>query len=277
MIVDYHMHLRGPADGHEGPVELTVEAIELFVERARDRGVDEIAFTEHLYYFRQAEPLLGHPYHRARVAHDLDDYCDALVEAKRRGLPVKLALEVEWLPGLDGELAEILRPYPWDFLLGSVHLVDGAAVDMESDPGLWDVLSVDEVWRRYFDELGALARSGLADVLAHPDLVKIFGRRPEPEIVEGCHRNAVAAIAESGAAVEVSTAGLRKPVGELYPDEAFLAYCRERGVGATLASDAHVWRDVGRDFDAGLELLRSAGYDTVTVFDARVARQEPLG
>ena len=277
MIVDYHMHLRGPANGHEGAVELTVEAVERFVERAASRDVDEIAFTEHMYYFRQAEPLLGHPYHRSRVAHDLDDYCDVVLEAKGRGLPVKLALELEWLPESHERLAEILSPYPWDFLLGSVHLIDGVAVDMESDAGLWDRLPVEDVWRRYFAELGALARSGIADVLAHPDLVKIFGRRPHGELVETCHEQAAAAIGESGVAVEVSTAGLRKPVGELYPDAGFLGRCHDHGVGTTLASDAHVARDVGRDFDAGLELLRSAGYETVTVFVEREARQEPLG
>jgi histidinol-phosphatase (PHP family) len=276
MIVDYHMHLRGPANGREGPVELTVEAVERFVAQAGDRAVDEIAFTEHMYYFRQAEPFLSHPYHRARVAHDLDDYCDAILEAKRQGLPVKLGLELEWIPGRDAELAELLEPYPWDFLLGSVHLVDGEAVDMESDP-LWARLPVDEVWRRYFLELAALARSGLADVLAHPDLVKIFGRRPSAAEVEAHHDEAAAAFAEAGVAVEVSTAGLRKPVGELYPDLGLLARCRERGVGATLASDAHVAHDVGRDFEAGLDHLRSAGYETVTVFDGRVGRQESLG
>jgi histidinol-phosphatase (PHP family) len=276
MIVDYHMHLRGPANGREGPVELTVEAVERFVAQAGDRAVDEIAFTEHMYYFRQAEPFLSHPYHRARVAHDLDDYCDAILEAKRQGLPVKLGLELEWIPGRDAELAELLEPYPWDFLLGSVHLVDGEAVDMESDP-LWARLPVDEVWRRYFLELAALARSRLVDVLAHPDLVKIFGRRPAAAEVEAHHDEAAAAFAEAGVAVEVSTAGLRKPVGELYPDLGLLVRCRERGVGATLASDAHVAHDVGRDFEAGLDHLRSAGYETVTVFDGRVGRQESLG
>ena len=275
MIVDYHMHLRGPANGHEGPVELTVEAVERFVDQASAHGVDEIGFTEHMYYFRQTEALLGHPYHRSRVAHDLDDYCGAVVAAKERGLPVKLGLELEWLPGRDGELAEILEPYPWDYLLGSVHLIDGEAVDME--PGLWDAMSVEEVWRRYFEALGDLAESGLADVLAHPDLVKIFGRRPAAETVEECHELAAAAIAGAGVAVEVSTAGLRKPVGELYPDPGFLARCRERGVGATLASDAHVAQDVGRDFGAGLDHLRAAGYETVTVFERRSSRQEPLG
>jgi histidinol-phosphatase (PHP family) len=270
------MHLRGPADGREGPVELTVEAVERFVAQAGERGVDEIAFTEHMYYFRQAEPFLSHPYHRERVAHDLDDYCDAILEAKSQGLPVKLGLELEWIPGRDAELAELLESYPWDFLLGSVHLVDGEAVDMESDP-LWARLPVSEVWRRYFLELAALARSGLADVLAHPDLVKIFGRRPAAAEVEAHHDEAAAAFAEAGVAVEVSTAGLRKPVGELYPDLGLLARCRERGVGATLASDAHVAHDVGRDFEAGLDHLRSAGYETVTVFDGRVGRQESLG
>jgi histidinol-phosphatase (PHP family) len=275
VIVDYHMHLRGPANGREGAIELTVEAVERFVEQAAARGVDEIAFTEHMYYFRQAEPLLGHPYHRSRVGHDLDDYCGTVLEAKSRGLRVKLGLEVEWLPGREDELAEIMRPYPWDFLLGSVHLLDGEAVDV--DPGVWGRLPVDEVWRRYFAELAGLARSGLADVLAHPDLVKIFGRRPDADVVEACHEETSAAVAEAGVAVEVSTAGLRKPVGELYPDASFLARCRERGVGATLASDAHVALDVGRDFEAAIDHLSTAGYETVTVFTDRTGRQERLG
>jgi histidinol-phosphatase (PHP family) len=275
VIVDYHMHLRGPANGREGPVELTVGAVERFVDQARRRGIDEIGFTEHMYYFRQTEALLGHPYHRSRVAHDLDDYCGAIVAAKERGLPVKLGLELEWLPGREGELAQILESYPWDYLLGSVHLIDGEAVDME--PGLWEAMSVEDIWRRYFEALGDLAGSGLADVLAHPDLVKIFGRRPAAAAVDECHERAVAAVAAAEVAVEVSTAGLRKPVGELYPDARFLARCRERGVGATLASDAHVAQDVGRDFDAGLDHLRAAGYEMVTIFEGRSSRQEPLG
>jgi histidinol-phosphatase (PHP family) len=269
------MHLRGPANGREGPIELTVDAVERFVEQAQTRGVDEIGFTEHMYYFHQVEALLGHPYHRSRVAHDLDDYCSVIAAAKDRGLPVKLGLELEWLPGRDGELVEILAPYPWDYLLGSVHLIDGEAVDME--PGPWASMPVEDVWRRYFEALGDLAQSGLADVLAHPDLVKIFGRRPATDAVDECHERAAAAIGGADVAVEVSTAGLRKPVGELYPDAGFLARCRERGAGATLASDAHVAQDVGRDFDAGIDHLRAAGYETVTVFERRSARQEPLG
>ena len=87
----------------------------------------------------------------------------------------------------------------------------------------------------------------------------------------------VAAIADSGIAVEVSTAGLHKPVRELYPHPEFLAACRERDVPVTVASDAYLPDEVGRDFDRALELLRSVGYETVTVFEQRRGRQEPLG
>ncbi|MGH3023475.1 MAG: histidinol-phosphatase HisJ family protein [Gaiellaceae bacterium] len=275
MIVDYHMHLRGPAEGREGPIEHTVAAVERFAEAAAARGVDEIGFTEHVYYFREFDGLVEHPYQRSKLGHDLDSYVDAVSEGKRRGLPVKLGIEVDWVPGREGELADLLAPYPWDFLLGSVHIVDGDAVDME--PGLWARHSVEDVWARYFAAVRHLAASGLVDVLAHLDLAKVFGRRPAPDVVTAHHAEVAAAVGEAGIAVEVSTAGLRKPVGELYPAPELLARCRAGGAAATLASDAHVAHDVGRDFPAALDLLRGAGYETVTVFEGRVARQEPLG
>ena len=271
MIVDYHMHLRNEAER----IDHTADAAERFVEVAQERGVDEIGFTEHVYYFTQTAAAWEVAYQVERCKYDLDAYCDAVVEAKERGLPVKLGMEVDWIAGRDEIVADALAPYPWDFLLGSVHWIDGHAVDGE--PGLWDHASVDEVWRRYFSELGDAARSGLFDALSHPDLVKIFGRRPSAELVAELHEAAADAIAEGGAAVEISSAGLRKTVGELYPDRSFLAACHARGVPVTTASDAHVPRLVGEDFDEVLELARGTGYETVTVFDRREPRQEPLG
>jgi histidinol-phosphatase (PHP family) len=279
VIVDYHMHLRAPPDenGRE-PVDHTIEAAERFVEKARERGVDEIGFSEHVYYFRQTRALWEIPYQVERCVHDLDTYCDAVLEAKRQGMPVKLGIEVDYVPGRERETHDILEPYPWDFVLGSVHVIDGHMVDQSPTTGLWAHFPVEEVWRRYFIALRGAARSGLFDVLSHPDLVKLFGKRPAMEDVTLHHDETAAAIeAAGGIAVEVSTAGLRKPVGELYPNPELLAACKARGIPATLASDAHTPDDVGRDFDQGLELLRTAGYDTVTVFEGRQARQEPLG
>ncbi len=275
MIVDYHMHLRGSVAAGPEPLVHTVEAIERFVEVAAARGVDEIGFTEHDYYFRQTREVWRTGYQLERCLFDLDDYVGAVVEAKRQGLPVKLGIEVDWWPGGNERLHELLAPYPWDYLLGSVHWVDDLAIDFE--PGLWAVRPVDDVWRGYGAAVSDLARSGLVDVLAHPDLAKVFGRRPSAAVLHEVQEQIVAAAVAGGCAVEISTAGLHKPVGELYPSPELLSACCRAGVPLTLASDAHVPENVGRDFAAALELAGVAGYETVTVFEARVARQEPLG
>ncbi len=159
MIVDYHMHLRGPGER----VDHTAAAAEPFVETATRRGVDEIGFSEHVYYFRQAAEIWEVPYQVERCVRDLDAYCDAVLEAKRRGLPVKLGLEVDYVGVRQHRLAELLSPYPFDYLLGSVHWLDGLPVDQE--PGIWAELSVEAIWRRYFDALCELAESGAVDVL----------------------------------------------------------------------------------------------------------------
>jgi histidinol-phosphatase (PHP family) len=267
VIVDYHMHLR---NGRE-EIAHDAESIEPFVDAAHEAGVDEIGFTEHVYYFRQTRSLWRVPYQTERCVYDLDVYVEAVLRAQGRGLPIKLGLEVDYVPGHEDETRAILEPYPWDYLLGSVHFIDGLGVD--GKPRLLDAVGVDEAWRRYFETLAEAARSGLFDSLSHPDLVKIFGER----IAGFDYGSVVDAIAESGIAVEVSTAGLRQPVRELYPHPDFLGACRERGIPVTLASDAHTPDLVGRDFDRARDLLRSAGYETITVLDRRRARQEPLG
>ena len=275
MITDYHMHLRGSVASGPEPLVHTLAAIERFLEVAAARGVTEIGFTEHDYYFRQTREVWRTPYQLERCLFDLDEYVGAVVAAKERGLPVKLGLEVDWWPGGNERLAEILAPYPWDFLLGSVHWVDDLAVDFE--PGVWPTRSVDEVWLGYADAVAALAASGTVDILAHPDLAKVFGDRPSAETWAEVVRRIVAGAVAGGCAAEISTAGLRKRVGELYPAPDMLQAFRDAGVPLSLASDAHVPENVGRDFDAALQLARAAGYDTITVFDGRRARQEPLG
>jgi histidinol-phosphatase (PHP family) len=266
VIVDYHMHLR---NGRE-EIAHDTWSVDPFVEAARAAGVDEIGFTEHVYYFKQTRTLWTVPYQAERCVYDLESYVDAIAQARARGLPVKLGLEVDYVPGREEETRALLAPYPWDYLLGSVHFIEGLAVDGE--PRLHDALGVEGAWRRYFDTLADAARSGLFDSLSHPDLVKVFGDSA-PDFDYGPIADA---IAESGVAVEVSTAGLRKPVGELYPHPDLLAACRVRGVPVTTGSDAHSPDVVGRDFDRARELLRAAGYETVTVFERRSARQEPL-
>jgi histidinol-phosphatase (PHP family) len=264
VIVDYHLHLRNERE----EIDHTVEAVERFCEVAAGRGLDEIGFAEHVYYFRQTRSLWTVPYQTERCVYDLDVYCDAVLEAHRRGLPVKLGLEVDYAPGREAETRDLLEPYPWDYLIGSVHFVDDHGID--GPPPLVDAIGPEETWRRYESALSGAARSGLFDTLAHPDLVKMFGPRLDWEWGE-----LIGAL--DGVCLEVSSAGLHKRHGRLYPEPGLLAAAKSSNVAITLASDAHAPQNVGRDLDRAVEHARRAGYETVTVFDRRRRRQEPLG
>jgi histidinol-phosphatase (PHP family) len=262
VILDYHMHLRAPDES----IEHTVEAIERFVDAAAERGIDEIGFTEHVYYFEQTRSLWSLPYQLERCKYDLEDYVDAIVEAKRRAFPVKLGLEVDYQPDTADEMDRILEPYPWDYLIGSVHFVDGFGIDAE--PSLVGAVGSEEAWRRYYEWLSGTSER--FDVLGHPDLVKFHG----PEL-DWDWASVAASLA--GACLEVSSAGLHKSHGKLYPSSELLIAGEVRGIPITTASDAHVPQDVGRDLDRAIGHARDAGYETVTVFDRRRPRQEPLG
>jgi histidinol-phosphatase (PHP family) len=262
LIVDYHMHLRAPDES----IDHTVEAVERYVETAAERGIHEIGFTEHVYYFQQTRPIWSLPYQLHRCRFDIEPYVDAIIEAKRRGYPVRLGLEVDYQPDRAEELTEILSPYPWDYLIGSIHFIDGLGIDQE--PSLVGAVGVEEAWARYYELLDDAAR--WVDVLGHPDLIKFIGPEIEWDWVE------LATYLED-VCLEVSSAGLHKPHGKLYPNAGLLVAGREQGLPITLASDAHVPQNVGRDLDRAIEHARAAGYDTVTVFDQREARQEPLG
>jgi histidinol-phosphatase (PHP family) len=177
-------------------------------------------------------------------------------------------------------MATLLDGYDWDYVVGSVHFLGDHAVDHDGYE-VWDHRSQrpDKLWERYFRTLGEAARTGQFDILAHPDLVKIWGRdRPVPEgDLRRFYELAMEGIAESGIAVEVSTAGLRKPVREIYPAPAFLAMCVDAGCPVALSSDAHVPGDVGRDYERALELLDAVGVRELAVFERRERRLEPVG
>jgi histidinol-phosphatase (PHP family) len=264
VIVDYHLHLRAPDE----TLDHTIAGVERFIDAAAERGIDEIGFTEHVYYFQETRGLWTTPYHLKHCRHSIEPYVEAVTEAKGQGMPVKLGIEVDYVPGREQETAALLARYPWDYTLGSIHFIGDGGVD--GRPTLIDEVGVGEAWRRYYETLGAAASSGLFDSLAHPDLVRMHG----PEIAWDWQ--GVASVLD-GVCLEVSSAGLHKPHGKPYPNAALLREAHARGTAITLASDAHVPANVGRDLDRAIEHARAAGYDTVTLFDRRQARQEPLG
>jgi histidinol-phosphatase (PHP family) len=277
MLTDYHVHLR-PDDG-EASVEQfhTTANAERYREAAQDAGIAELGVSEHVYRFTQALELWRHPYWERYAHDDLERYC-AFV---REQTDLRLGLEMDFIAGAEDRTAAMLDACELDYAVGSVHFLRDGAVDMD-DYSVWDSgRSVEEIWRRYFETVAASALSGLFDIIAHPDLVKYWGARtpsspagrPLPEgDLRRYYEPAVEAMAEAGVAVEVSTAGLRKPAGEIYPAPAFLGMCVEADVPVALSSDAHRPQDIGAGYGRAIELLAQEGVGELAVFERRSRR-----
>jgi histidinol-phosphatase (PHP family) len=274
MLTDYHLHLRPDEDGTPPELFFTGENVERYLATASEAGVSELGCAEHIYRFRQALDLWRHPFWERWARDDLDAYCEFLAAS-----PLKAGLECDFVPGREDRTAALLDGLPLDYVVGSVHFVGDRAVDVE-DFSVWERQGdPDAVWARYFEILAEAARSGLFDILAHPDLVKVWGSaRPAPTRDPRFHYEpAVQAIAESGVAVEVSTAGLRKPVAEIYPAPAFAEMCIEAGIVFALSSDAHTPEQVGYGYERALEYLDALGVEEICVFEGRRRSLARLG
>jgi histidinol-phosphatase (PHP family) len=288
-VLDYHLHLweHGPR-----PLETTLEQLAAYCEQAASQGVVEIAVTEHLHRFRQADAVLGGwwedeppspvrdvmaTFWDGEVGADLDRYVEVALAAKAAGLPVVLGLEVDFHRGRMHDVAAVLAGYPFDVLLGSVHWLGAWGFDNVGHPDVmaeWDVREVEEVWDAYADSLDELADSGVCDVLAHPDLCKVAGRRPA--VPDEWHARMAETAARSGLAAEVSSAGWRKPAAEAYPAPGLLARFAAAGVPVTTASDAHRHDRVGERRGDIAALLAAAGIDSLAAYDGRQRRAVPI-
>lgn len=275
MLTDYHLHLRPDSLDAAAERAFTDANVARYREAAQERGIAELGVSEHVHRFHQALDIWRHPFWREQALDDLDAYCEFV----RERTDLRLGLEVDFIPGAEDRTQNLIERADLDYVVGSVHFLRDVAVDHDRFD-IWGAgHSAEAIWRRYFETLGEAARSGLFDILAHPDLVKVWGpQRPRPEgDLRRFYELAIDAIAESQIAIEVSTAGLRKPARELYPAPALLELCVQAGCPVALSSDAHAPADVGRDYDAALELLGELGVGELCVFERRQRRLEPIG
>jgi histidinol-phosphatase (PHP family) len=278
VLTDYHLHLRSDDADASAAANFTAANAAAYREAAEQHGIAELGVSEHIYRFHQALELWQHPFWDIYARDDLDEYCEFV----RLQTDLRLGIEMDFVPGQEDRTANLLAARDFDYVVGSVHFTRDGAVDMD-DYSAWDSgRSVEQVWERYFETVAESARSGLFDIIAHPDLVKYWSagdgdaRRPRGDL-RRYYEPTVEAFAEAGVAVEVSTAGLRKPAGEIYPAPPFLAMCKEAGVPVALSSDAHRREDVGADYDRALELLDELGIGELSVFERRVRRLLALG
>jgi histidinol-phosphatase (PHP family) len=245
-LIDYHLHVVAHGDR-----PMTVENILAYCEVARARGIRQMGITEH-----------------DRYLDDID--LAAFQEARElsRDVELRLGIEIDFVPGKEEEMDRIATELPYDYIIGSVHRVGGEEVDHPDHKEIYEKWDTYELYEAYYENVRAAALSGRFDVLGHPDLIKIFRRFPDRDIA-GMLEETADAVAESGIVVDVNAAGLRKPIGEIYPARDFLEMFHRRGVPIILSSDAHAPEEVAAGYDRSLELVHSVGYREVVTFKNR--------
>jgi len=250
--------------------------MEEYVEAAIAAGIDEIGLTDHLFLYFQ--PPREREDTWAIREDEYDAHYAAMLEVRERyrdRIAVRVSVEADYVDGHEELLRQTLARYSFDYILGSVHFVDGWLIDDPASQERYRSEPVSDIYLRYYRSLQKAIESRQFDVLAHFDLPKKFGFRPERNL-DDVVNDTLDLAAETGIAIEVSSAGLRKPVGEIYPSETILRGMKRRNIPIVLSSDAHDPREVGAGYRQLLTLIDEIGYREVTTFEARRATVRPI-
>lgn len=264
MKLDYHVHtyLCGHAEG----------TVEESIESAIAKGFDEIGIADHLPLLYVDDPSLS-------MSRDqLEFYVDTvqgLKERYRSRIKVLLGIEADYHPPTLDDVASMLSAHPFDYVIGSIHIVGNWIFDDPRELKRYDGLDLDRFYIEYLESLKAMTETGLYDIVGHPDLVKKFDKRASVDLAPH-YRSLLEAIDAAGMCYEVNTAGLRWPAREVYPEVAFVKLAAGIGVPVTLGSDAHKPDDVGRDFETSVKIIQDSGYTELAAFEGREMRMVPL-
>ncbi len=254
---DYHMHTPLCRHAVGEPVDYARRAVEI--------GLTEIGFSDH-------SPMRRDDFDNWRMRNDqLDEYVAKVRLAQKEfpQLTIRLALEVDYLPGHEDWIRDLATRHPWDYFIGSVHYVsDSWDIDNPAKLSEWRKRDAYEVWSAYFERLAQAAESKLFEIIGHADLPKKFGIRPAQDCTPLYERFLTAA-AKSRCAIELNTAGLRKDCKEIYPSQQILQLAFQKGVPITFGSDAHAPEEIGMNFTEAIQLAREAGYQKCCRFSKR--------
>lgn len=253
MLADYHIHteLCGHASGE----------MEEYVRHALKIGLNEIGFCDHLPMFKEQDKTL-----RMSLS-DLPVYVENVrfFKGKFKNISIKLGTEVDYIPGNENDIKKLTSQYDFDYMMGSVHYIDDWMVDSRKFIAEYEKRDIDEVYEQYFNLIKKAVESRLFNTIGHIDLIKKFGHRPKKDIRKTLEILAKA-LRDNQVCTEVSTAGLRKPVAEIYPTRQILEICFNNDVGITLGSDAHKPEEVGYEFGILSEFVRKVGYRKIVTY-----------
>jgi len=263
LFSDYHTHPQGHRVQRYTPALL-----QPWGDSARQFGLTDIAFTDHDRYhagidFDEIDRLREkNPDLRIRAGIELDND------------PIHSAVGRKWIEKHWDKL---------DFVLGSVHFLDRDDQMFDSVPDgaeQFEGRHVDVIYADYLSRVREMAATGLIDCLAHLDLIKIHGHRPRAEIGAVVNET-LDFIRARNLAIELSTAGWRKPVNELYPSDRIIELAIEKGIPFTIASDAHSHAQLGHNYPRLAQKMAAFGVRQICIFEnhQRVMRAvcaEPL-
>ena len=254
---DYHMHTPLCRHAVGEPVD--------YARQALAAGLTEIGFSDH-------SPMPRDDFDDWRMLdRQLDEYVAKvrLAQEEFPQLAIRLALEVDYLPGHEVWIRRLAARHPWDYFIGSVHYVsDSWDIDNPAKLSEWKKRDAFEVWQAYFDRLTMAAESKLFEIIGHADLPKKFGIRPARDCAP-LYEKFLNAAARSGCAIELNTAGLRKDCREIYPARGLLELAFNKHVPITFGSDAHAPEEAGMNFSEAVALARSVGYTETSRFKSR--------
>lgn len=263
MIADYHTHT--PLCRHASGEP------EAYARRALERGIGELGFSDH-------SPMPEHYDPDWRMARSEYGTYVGMVERCRKAFPslsIKLGLEADFHPGTEAYVAEILKEYPFDYVIGSVHYLGDWGFDNPEHQRKFAERDLFDIYAQYYALVEGLARTRMFDILGHPDVIKKFGHRPTRDTAP-LERRALEAVAAAGMALDVNTSGLRRPADEIYPSPRMLRTARELGIGITFGSDAHEPGHVGEAFERAVAQAREAGYKTWRRYSGRRYEEVPI-
>lgn len=265
MRVDYHCHTR--------LCKHAIGEVPQYVERAIERGIGELGFSDHMPMPAWYDP-------QSRMAEGEFDTYLGWVEGARRfakgRVTIRLGLEGDYVPGTEDYVRGVIARAPFDYVIGSVHFIGDWGFDNKLNIAEWKKRDVGEVYAQYYGLIAAMARTRLFDIVGHIDVVKKFGHRPSASI-DALLESTLRAVKESGMALDINTSGLRFPCREIYPSRRLLDLARAMDVPVTLGADAHRPDHVGEDFDKAAALLRDAGYSQILRYVSRRPEPVPLG
>lgn len=238
-------------------------SMDSYIRRAIELGVNIYGFSEHA-------PMEFDSYYRLKF-DEMSSYENDVLnlrEKYKNDIQILLGYEVDYLKGY---IDQRVLNSKVDYLIGSIHFLGEWGFDHPDYKDEYKNRDIDQIWQEYFDGIEAMAKTGYFDIVGHLDLIKIFKFMPQRDI-RIIAKNALKAIKKSNMVIEINSAGLRKPIKEIYPSPLLLEMAYELDIPITFSSDAHAIGQVGFRYDEVITLARKIGYTKAVTFEQRQAK-----